>query len=286
MLVDRKVRVAFCVGCAAMMIGGLGFRMAVARLQVFLKKEPVPLREPLDSVSATLGQWKQVGKDATFSDALIEELGTRSYLDRVYAVDGDLEKGFLQVHAAYYTGMIDAVPHIPERCWNANGLVMRGQPVVRPISLDRSAWDLTTGPVQPGTGLRYPTTSVRDAVTRTSVTVNLPLGEVEMTVSAFQDARSPSLTNFGGYLFIANGAMTPSALAVRNLSFKLADRYAYYCKIQFSARLAGDEEKAMAEFERMTSELMPHLLSQLMRCLPDWPAIEMNQTTPSTLPTP
>ena len=274
MRVDRRVRSAFVAGCVTLVVGGLGFRVALAQLQVYLKKEPVALREPLDTLPAKLGRWKQVGKDTTFSDALIEELGTRNYLDRFYAIDGDTEKGVVEVHAAYYTGMVDTVPHIPERCWNANGLVMTGQPAVRPIAVDRSGWDLKGGPEQPGTGLRYPTTEVRDVITRRSTRVSLPLGELSMTVSAFQDPRSPRQTALGGYLFIANGALTPSALAVRNLSFKLTDRYAYYCKLQFSARLDGAPEKVLPEFDTMVGELMQHLLPHLMQSLPDWPAIE------------
>ena len=285
MRVDRSVRTALVAGCAALAISGVGFRVAIAQLRVYLKKESVPLREPLDTVPATLGVWKQVGKDSVFSDALIEELGTRSYLDRLYAVDGDPARGVMQVHAAYYTGMIDAVPHIPERCWNANGMVMRGQPMVRTIQLDRSAWDLTSGPVQAETGRRYPTTKVKDAVTRTTSVVNLPLGDVQMTVSAFQDPRSPNQTALGGYLFIANGSLTPSALAVRNLSFKLSDRYAYYCKVQFSARMPAEPEQALPEFDKMTSQLMQQLLPQLMRCLPDWPAIEQGASPNGVEPT-
>jgi hypothetical protein len=170
--------------------------------------------------------------------------------------------------------MVDTVPHIPERCWNANGLVMMGQPQVRPIPVDRSGWDLAGGPQQPGTGARYPTAEVRDPITRRVSRVNLPLGDLSMTATAFQDPRAPRQTALGGYLFIANGALTPSALAVRNLSFKLTDRYAYYCKLQFSGRLSGEPDKVLPEFDRMVGELVQHLLPHLMQSLPDWPAIE------------
>lgn len=281
MQVERSVRNAFLAGCTALALGGLGFRVALGQLQVYLKKESVPLREPLDSLPASIGSWKQVGKDSVFSDALIEELGTQNYLDRFYAVDGDPSKGLMQVHAAYYTGMIDAVPHIPERCWNANGLVMRGQPMVRTIALGRKGWDESGGPVQPGSGARYATAEVRDPITRSVQRVALPLGTMEMTVTAFQDPRNPKATALGGYLFIANGAVTPSALAVRNLSFKLSDRYAYYCKLQFSAQLPGNPEDALPKFDQMTTELLEQLLPHLMRCLPDWPTIERGESVPS-----
>lgn len=284
MQVDRRVRTAFIAGCVTLAIGGAGFRVALGQLRVYLKKEPVPLRESLDSIPASLGTWKQVGKDSVFSDALVEELGTSSYLDRMYAVNGDPSRGVMQVHAAYYTGMVDAVPHIPERCWNANGMVMRGQPSIRKMKVDRSDWDLQNGPMQIGTGLHYPTTMIIDKITRHTSTVGLPMGDLELTVSTFQDPHTPNLTMLGGYLFIANGSLTPSALAVRNLSFKLSDKYAYYCKVQFSARLSGEPEKVLPEFDRMTTELMQNLLPQLMRCLPDWPAIESGQSTDGLQP--
>ncbi|MBM4005956.1 MAG: exosortase-associated EpsI family protein [Planctomycetes bacterium] len=278
MQVDRGVRSAFIAGCAALALGGAGFRVALGQLQVYLRKESVSLREPLDSLPAALGSWKQIGKDSVFSDALIEELGTQNYLDRFYAIDGDPAKGLMQVHAAYYTGMIDAVPHIPERCWNANGLVMTGQPMVRPVQLSRNGWDEASGPVQPGSGERYALAEVRDPITRKTEMVSMPLGKMEMTVTAFQDPRNPKATALGGYLFIANGAVTPSAMAVRNLSFKLSDRYAYYCKLQFSAQLPGGPDDVLPQFDRMTAELLDTILPHLMRCLPDWPAIERGDT--------
>ena len=280
MRVDRRVRSALIAGCVSLAAGGIGFRVALAQLQVYLKKESVPLREPLDTIPATLGRWKQIGKDTTFSDALVEELGTRNYVDRFYAFDGEPEKGVLEMHAAYYTGMIDTVPHIPERCWNANGMVMRGQPAVQPVEIDRSGWKLPQGdggnPAD-----RYPSTQTMDPLTRRPVLVHLPMGDLQMTVTAFQDPKSPRDTAVGAYLFIANGAVTPSALSVRNLSFKLTDRYAYYCKVQFSARISGDPGKVLPEFGRMTADLMQNLLPQLMRCLPDWPAIERGETSPA-----
>ena len=45
-------------GCVTLVVCGVGFRVALAQLQVFLKKEPVPLREPLDTLPAKLGRWK------------------------------------------------------------------------------------------------------------------------------------------------------------------------------------------------------------------------------------
>jgi hypothetical protein len=177
--------------------------------------------------------------------------------------------------------MIDTVPHIPERCWGAAGLVMFGEPELRSPKLDLSHFDLKNGPLQPSSGLRYSQATVKDLVTRKDVTVNLPLGDMKMTASIFQDPKNPGLTFIGGYFFIANGALTPSALAVRNLSFKLADRYAYYCKVQFSYRVREQPDIAITMFDQHASDLLQLLLPQLMRSLPDWPALESQSLTPA-----
>jgi hypothetical protein len=274
MQVERAVKQAFVAACTCLALGGLGFRLAMSQLNVFLQKESVPLRSPIDELPSMLGGWKQVGKDQQLSDAVIEELGTKNYLDRAYVFQNDPTKGMLQVHVAYYTGMIDTVPHIPERCWGAAGLVMFGEPRERAPKLDQSSFNLKSGPLRPGTSLRYPQATVKELATRKDAIVNLPLGDMKMTVSIFQDPKNEGITYIGGYFFIANGTITPSALAVRNLSFKLTDRYAYYCKVQFSYRVREQPEIAITMFDQLASDLLQSLLPQLMRSLPDWPALE------------
>ena len=130
MRVEASVLRAYWVAVITLAVAGLGFYGLIRQFNVYLSKERVELRRPLDAVPTQIGRWQRVGPDTSYPDIMLEELGTRSYLDRVYAIDGD-PKTALHVHVAYYTGTIDAVPHIPERCWNANGMVMRGQPEVR-----------------------------------------------------------------------------------------------------------------------------------------------------------
>jgi hypothetical protein len=105
-----------------LVVGAIGFRVLVAQANIFLMKERVELRRPLDTVPSRLGRWQKFEEDEVLDETMLEELGTRSYLDRKYALDGDPAKGFVHVHVAYYTGTIDAVPHIPERCWAVSGL--------------------------------------------------------------------------------------------------------------------------------------------------------------------
>jgi hypothetical protein len=131
---------AYFVALALLVVGFGGFYALVRQLNIHLLKERVELRRPLDSVPTRFGRWQRVGSDTVYSDTLIEELGTRSYLDRNYAIDGDPSKGMIFVHVAYYTGTIDAVPHIPERCWAVGGLEVTQNSTVVPFAIDRTGW--------------------------------------------------------------------------------------------------------------------------------------------------
>lgn len=250
-----------------------GFRAAVAKLNLYLRKEAVQLRAPLDSIPTKLGRWKRIGTDGRMGEAMVESLGTHQYLDRQYAIDGDPSKGFVTLHIAYYTGMVDAVPHVPERCWGAAGLVMVKQPQEVLIPVDRSSWDITTGPLHPNSTDRYPIAVVSDPVTRRDGKVTMPLGDSNASVTVFQSQERPNARMVGGYFFIANGRLAATPYIVRTYAFDLANKYAYYCKVQFSAVLP-QSGKEVEQWTAMTSDLLNDLFPYLMRCLPDWPSLE------------
>lgn len=273
---NSSIRWAYGTVVIVLIACAIGFRVSVAALDIYLKKEPVPLRESLETIPTKLGHWKRVGGDSRMGDAMIESLGTRFYLDRQYAIDGEPSKGLLTLHIAYYTGMVDAVPHVPERCWGAAGLAMVEQPKTKLVALDQSQWDMTSGPKNRASGDTYPTARVTDAVTRREEFVHLPVGPTEMTVTVFQDDARPQVRFVGGYLFVANGRFTPSPYVVRTYAFDLANRYAYYCKVQFSATLP-DGDGAVEKWSELTADLLSEALPHIMRRLPDWSEIEQAQ---------
>ena len=80
MQVERNEQKAFYTACACLVIGGLGFRLIMTQLNVYLQKEPVFLRVTLDDLPSTLGKWKQFGKDQQLSDAIVEELGVAAQI--------------------------------------------------------------------------------------------------------------------------------------------------------------------------------------------------------------
>ena len=105
----QSQRRAMLVVVGLVVVSRVGMSFAMDALNIHLKKEPVAIRRGLADVPRILGQWEAVGDDQRLSEEFIEELGTDQFLTRSYEhTDGR----FLQLHLAYYTGMIDAVPHL------------------------------------------------------------------------------------------------------------------------------------------------------------------------------
>jgi exosortase/archaeosortase family protein len=285
-LFDRRAFTALIVACITLAAGGVGFRYAAAALNIYLRKEAVPLREPFATLPRTLGPWRAVGDDQVYDAAMVEELGTSHYLDRQYAREGNAFRGVLQVHLAYYTGMIDAVPHIPERCFLAAGFEQQSLSEVVPLEIDQSAWSIDPGPVNISTGLPYLLALREDPFTGALSRVRMPVGDPSLTVMQFGRTDLRGMQVFGGYLFIANGRTTALPRDVRLLAFRPSERSAYYCKLQF-VYMSPDANRET--YIRLVSDFLQHALPEIMVRLPDWQEVEGAQqqsTRPSSVPSP
>ena len=95
--------------------------------------------------------------------------------------------------------------------------------------------------------------------------------DVQMTVSKFigQGERA----TYAGYLFIANGGVTASANQVRQLAFKLKDRYAYYIKLQFTSNAVNSPEELAA----LAADFLNENLGESLLCTPDWIRVQSRQ---------
>ena len=277
---ETSVRRVYVALLSILLIGAVTIPLVIAQLEIYLRKESVPLRRTLNSIDDDLGSWDRVRdgegnprEDTLFGEEMIEGLGTNLYLDR-YVTDGRHQ---VNVHVAYYTGMIDDVPHVPERCWDANGLTQSMSP--RVIDLDLRFEGLRTEgtPVNQATGEPYSTVTVMNL--GEEFPVHLPVGDARMTVTQFDpNDQKPRLKQVGGYFFVANGRMAPGAKDVRLMAFDPSEKYAYYCKIQLTyvgTVDSGEEDDAVVEeFIDIAEDLLPRLLPEVMKCLPDWPEIE------------
>lgn len=278
---SRPALPVFIAVIAILALGGIGLRAAAIALDAHLVKERVDLRADFATIPTVLGPWQRVGKDAIEDAATLESLGTKQYLTRRYAIDGDPRKGVIALHIAYYTGMIDTVPHIPERCAYASGLRLLGEPRTVDFDIEYPPSDSLDVPVASATGQRFPTIRMTDPATRQLVTVAMPTGDMQYTETRFQNPKEPNFEQMFGYFFVANGGATPSTLGVRSLAFRLSDRYAYYCKVQVQAVYPVGDQPASERFQRDSTEFVKLLMPYLMRCLPDWPAVESGQHAPN-----
>ena len=289
---DSHTPYALLAALATLLLAGLGFRAAVHQLDIVLRKEPVSLRAPLSTLPTSFPasgveglpearEWRQLDKDVILSSAIVEELGTDTYLNREMARRGGKQENLLGLHIAYYTGLIDAVPHVPERCWvAAGGLTPVGTPKVIPLHVDLSRAEASDAPPNRATGEPYRQVEVMDAITRRFDTVHLPIGEYALQASEYQHESDPRQRQIGGYCFIANGRITPKAVGVRKLAFEPREKHAYFCKIQFAMVCSADDPDRWQKFELLTSEVFSQILPHLMRRLPDWPEVENRTEAP------
>lgn len=271
MRIDRSVRYAFLIACITLVGTGLGFRMAVGHLNYYLSKERVDLREHFATIPRALGAWRALGPDAQLDSATLESLGTDFYLDRTYT-DGE---NVVMFHLAYYTGIIDAIPHVPDRCMVAGGFRPITHAQNLPLHLDKSRWREDPQAVNRKSDLPYPTFTFAHRITGRPLTVRMPLGEFRVRTTAFHMPAKPDEVVYAGFFFIANGHTTPDPVGVRMLAFDKTDKYAYYCKIMFT--MAGDTTMNEERFVDAVSSLLDEVLPEIMRCLPDWAEVEAEQ---------
>jgi exosortase len=264
-------RTAFIAACAILLVGGVGLRASMAALRIHLQKEAVALREEFVTIPRTLGPWRAIGADGQLDAATIETLGTKHYLDRWYGHEGD-EQSRILLHVAYYTGMIDPIPHVPDRCMVAGGYQPTELTYTIELPLDRSEWRHDPDIVNRAVGEPYPFVTHTNRITGRALRVTMPVGDFGLRITPFMHPQLRGSRIYAGFFFIANGRVTASPYEVRTLAFDKTDRYSYYCKVQFT--MAGDSALDEAKFAESIADLTHHLLPELMRCLPDWPAIE------------
>lgn len=270
----RRTR-AFVIGAAILFLSAGALSLAIAWLKVYTKKVPINVELKCASIPPETEHWKQVGPDHTMSEATLETLGTHNYVDRTYVERNPADPKSpraVMVHLAYYTGSVDTVPHVPERCFVAGGASITGGPYVLPLPLERDAWiedtaasadhraefglkDATIYTARLGPTSRAPGNRVR-----------LPRGVENLDIRISEYALGSDRKTYAGYFFIANGALTSSAQNVRLLAFDLHSDYAFYTKVQFSAsNISGPEELA-----QIATSVLNDLLPDIMLCVPDW----------------
>ncbi|MBZ0172334.1 MAG: hypothetical protein K8E66_08150, partial [Phycisphaerales bacterium] len=234
---------AFFVALAILVVSAVGFGRVISAYGFHLRKEAIlpPDGRLLINIPTESESWVQEGPDDIMDAEVLETLGTENTVSRVYIEKNPADPSnprAINFHAAYYTGMIDTVPHVPDRCFVGGGLQKSSTSVVLDLPMDTNDWAPDAG-VSPD--LRGPIGEIYTAPTSFRFSdlkgrrVRLPRGvgpdnPIGMKVSEFRGSGDTVL--FAGYFFIANGGTVASAEGVRTLAFDLTSDYAYYLKVQ------------------------------------------------------
>jgi hypothetical protein len=270
----------FLVAAGLLFACAVGFNAAAQALQLHFRKQRLELRVPaLDDKAAGVarvltgpkGKWVQVTEDRPMAADLEKTLGTTQYLNRIYVNQtaitsktvqelADLPpeaaqrvvaslsahpEAVMRLHVAYYSGLVDTVAHVPDRCMVADGF--------RPT--DPAVIDFTmAGP---------------DGAKRAS----------SYRFITFDDVTAQGrLTRNVGYLFHVNGEYTPAPQDVRARLQKLTERYGYYAKVELMTEQTGAADPAAAGKSRdAMNDFLAAVLPEVERCLPDWAAATTGQ---------
>ncbi len=270
-------------------LAGGGIKAGIDHYKLYLQKksispEPIGDKEMiLRGIPAVTANWRQEGPDHLEKAENLEVLGTENYLTRLYVEKSPAEgtRGrALQLHAAYYTGSIDTVPHVPERCFIGAGMTLTGGPWVIPIPLKTEDWAESSNAPENYKG-RVFTTRLSNEYSKVGGgrRVNLPIDLSPKRPLALRVSEYSSKTGdkfYAGYFFIGNGGWVESAEQVRLLSFDLQQDYAYYMKIQVGSSTVQSPEELAAT----AASLFDDLLGELMVCVPDWMKVERGDWPP------
>lgn len=260
---------------AVLVVFGATMEGVIASMDLYLRKLPIqpPGGRQVSSIPRETENWVAVGPDRVMSSEIVEVLGTQNYLSRDYREKNPPEGRDpyqIELHLAYYTGMIDTVPHVPERCFVGAGLQIGTSPRVVQIPLSMSGLLEDTSVPDRLRGEILTQRLPNRWSNAPGVRVRLPRGvmNTEMLVSEFTQQNGLSL--WSGYFFVANGGLTPRAEGVRVLAFNLEQDYAYYLKVQFTMFGAESAE----ELAEVSGRLLDDLYGEIMRCVPDWVEVE------------
>jgi len=273
--------VPFVIALLVLAISAAGFGRVISAYGIHLRKLAIQPSEGrlVSAIPHETESWVQLGADQMTDAEVLETLGTTNQVSRVYVLKGTEgpKAKAINFHAAYYTGMIDTVPHVPERCFVGGGLQKSSASVVLDLPVARADWvedesvpEQFRGPL----GAIYTAPTSWQYSDRRGLRVRMPRGvgpdePVRMMVSEFRAEGGVGL--YAGYFFVANGGTVASAEGVRTLAFDLTSDYAYYLKVQTTSSTVESKEELMELSSSLVGELMP----EIMRCVPDWVDVQM-----------
>ena len=234
---------AFLICAAVLATAGIGMSIAIERFQIYLAKEPLPLKKSLALLDENgLGSYKVVSKIKIENEEVIKSLGTEDYIQWVLEDSEVGPQSYVRrclLFITYY-GLPDQVPHVPEECYIGGGYQKFGSEVV--------VFEINRG----GFSTEVP---VRHLVFGRKDTAYLRSG-----------------AKFGVlYFFKVNGLYANSREQARIILNKnLFRKSSYFCKVELAFNqmfAAPAKEEAVAAGEKLLTVILPILEKEHW---PDW----------------
>lgn len=269
MNLQRVFTKQFTVLCLTLLIALVGLQSVIYGFQLYLTKQPIPLNDQLYKITGDYDRYVKTQEAPRYSDAVLEELGTSDYLSwffkrRNYTLpkntNPDSIANQIRLHFAYYTGTIDATPHVPDRCMVAQGNA-------RTLSLTSAKLTLSNPLLA-----KSPEKSPRNkdfwtVLSKRNREVKLPSNEVPVRVFKYAPANQSENPQWVIYFFISNGEFIALPEKVRLQVFDLSSKYAYWSKVEIGIpAYVKTEEEAL----KLAADFLSETLPEIMYCLPDW----------------
>ena len=267
----------------------LGISAYIKFADLHMQKIPIypENNRQVSAIPTETKNWIRRGADRISSSEIVEVLGTENYLSRDYILkgtEGTKDLVVMEIHAAYYTGMIDTVPHVPERCFVGGGMQQSESSKNYVLNMDTGSWRVDRSVPAELAGLAGELYSVRLSNNRLwtdapGIRVRLPRDvtpESGLVMRCSEFLIGDGRKIYAGYFFIANGGTKANANEVRTLAFNLTDDYAYYLKIQINSMTAD----SMESFVDQAGLLVGELIGELMRCTPNWVKVQQGTYLP------
>jgi len=226
---------AFLICAVVLALAGVGMSLATQRLGLYLKKEPLPLKKPLDAIEERrLAPYKVSARVPIENEDILKSLGTHDYIQWVLedpreSAPSPVRKMLLFI--TYYQ-QPDRVPHVPEECYTGGGY--------QQLATNAVSFDIDTSGHRreiPGRYLLF------DRVSH----------DISLAVPQFPVV----------YLFRVNGEYAGSRDEARlALNKSIFSRHAYFCKIEMvfnQSAAAPTREAATAAGGRLLAVLLPLL---------------------------
>jgi hypothetical protein len=241
---------AFLICTLVLVTAAAGMSMAIKSFGVYLKKEPLPIKKPLDLIDEKpLGSYAATRKDKITDTEMLEALGTENYLQwTIEDTDepGDSSVRMCSLFITYYE-LPDRVPHVPEECYTGTGY--------QKLASEAVTIELAEGTADDGTPLSVPARY---------------LVFTGMGSDHWRTVKFPIL-----YLFNVNGIYANSREEARvALNRNIFGKHSYFSKVEwkfyglkFGQLIYPMKDEAVRASGKLLSVLLPILEQEHW---PDW----------------